>query len=139
MVLQTRIFFSGQPLFSDLKKMWIYRIKPPFFLVNHFSRSSFFKLLFYTFLEKWLQNKWSCGFQYNFGIIQVNFWEKYCTWTSMQKLAVKNMSKLSFNICLLSLLFPSKHTKFNHVINWICFMYQNCIYQLRSFNELLLR
>ena len=43
MVLQTRIFFSGQPLFSDLKKMWTYRIKPPFFLVNQFSWTTFLK------------------------------------------------------------------------------------------------
>ena len=42
-VLQTRIFFSGQPLFSNLKKMWIYSVKPPFFLVNHFSRTRFLK------------------------------------------------------------------------------------------------
>ena len=35
-------FFSGQPFFS-----------------NHISWTRFLKPLFYTFLEKWLQNKWS--------------------------------------------------------------------------------
>ena len=52
-VLQTRIFFSGQPLFSNQKKKirvcrttflqpekrWVYSINPPVFLVNHLSRT----------------------------------------------------------------------------------------------------
>ena len=51
-VLQNSDFFSGQPLFSNQKKIrvcrttflqpekiWIYSINPPFFLVNHFSRT----------------------------------------------------------------------------------------------------
>ena len=42
-VLQTWIFFSGQPLFSNHKKGWIYTIKSPFFLVNHFSQTTFLK------------------------------------------------------------------------------------------------
>ena len=65
-VLQTRIFFSGQPLFSNLKKRQIYGIKPPFFwsttflepdFSNQISQTTFLKPLFYTFLEKWLQIK----------------------------------------------------------------------------------
>jgi len=38
-------FFSSQPLFS-----------------NQISRTTFLEPLFYNFLEKWLQNKWSSAF-----------------------------------------------------------------------------
>ena len=41
MVLQTRIFFFWSTTFLQPEKMWIYGIKPPFFLVNHFSRTRF--------------------------------------------------------------------------------------------------
>ena len=97
-IVQTHLFFwsttflepekkseFAEPLFSNLKKMWIYSINPPFFLVNHFSRTRkkiqvwrtifhqpdfsnqisrtrFLEPLFYTFLEKWLQIKWSFGY-----------------------------------------------------------------------------
>ena len=66
-------FFFLVNHFSPTWKMWIYSLKPPFFLVNHFSRTrflepdfsnqisrtTFLEPLFYSFLEKWLQNKWS--------------------------------------------------------------------------------
>ena len=74
-VLQTRIFFFWSTTFLQPEKMWIYSIKPPFFLVNHFSRTRFLEPdfsnqisqtiflepLFYNFLEKWLQIKWLNG------------------------------------------------------------------------------
>ena len=41
-VLQTRIFFWSTT-FLQPEKRWIYGIKPPFFLVNHFSRTRFLK------------------------------------------------------------------------------------------------
>ena len=55
MVLQTRIFFSGQPLFSN-------QISEPDFS-NQISWTTFLEPLFYTFLEKWLQIKWSPGIE----------------------------------------------------------------------------
>ena len=86
-VLQTRIFFFwsttflepekkfefSEPLFSNLKKCGVIcSINPPFFwsttflqpeknpsLKNHFSQTRLLEPLFYTFLEKWLQIKWS--------------------------------------------------------------------------------
>ena len=51
--------------------MWIYSIKPPFFwsttflepdFLNQISRTRFLEPIFYTFLEKWLQNKWSTAY-----------------------------------------------------------------------------
>ena len=66
-------FFFWSTTFLQPEKIWIYGIKPPFFLVNHFSRTrflepdfsnqisrtTFLEPLFYNFVEKWLQNKWS--------------------------------------------------------------------------------
>ena len=66
-------FFFWSTTFLQPEKMWIYIIKPPFFLVNHFprtrflepdfsnqiSRTTFLEPFFYNFLEKWLQKKWS--------------------------------------------------------------------------------
>ena len=55
-------FFLVSHHFSPTWKRWIYGIKPPFFLVNHISRTRFLQPLFYTFLEKWLQIKCSSGY-----------------------------------------------------------------------------
>ena len=71
-------FFFWSTTFLQPEKRWIYGIKPPFFLVNHFSSTRkkirVCKTTFLqpeknpslqnhfsrtTFLEKWLQNKWS--------------------------------------------------------------------------------
>ena len=40
-VLQTQIIFFWSTTFLEPEKMWIYGIKPPFFLVNHFSWTRF--------------------------------------------------------------------------------------------------
>ena len=36
-------YFFWSTTFLEPEKMWIYSIKPPFFLVNHFSRTRFFE------------------------------------------------------------------------------------------------
>ena len=73
-------------LFSNLKKMWIYSISPPFFLStiflesdfsNQISRTRFLDPHFYTFLEKWLQIKWSLGLAEQKKII-INFNVNMC-------------------------------------------------------------
>ena len=52
----------------DQKKRWFYTINQPFFWFEksgwpqkkiRVCRTTFLETLFYTFLEKWLQNKWS--------------------------------------------------------------------------------
>ena len=54
----------------DQKKRWFYTINPHFFRLEKSGwpekkiwvcRTTFLKPLFYIFLEKWLQNKWSNG------------------------------------------------------------------------------
>ena len=51
----------------DQKKRWFYTINPHFSgsrkVVDQKKKSEFAEPLFYTFLEKWLQNKWSSGSQ----------------------------------------------------------------------------
>ena len=81
MVLQTQIFFlinhlsqTGRKIgvcrttFLQPEKRWIYGINYLFFwsttflepdFSNQISRTTFLEPLFYTFLEKWLQIKWS--------------------------------------------------------------------------------
>ena len=58
------------------EKIWIYSINPPFFwsttfldpdFLKQISRITFLKPLFYNFLEKWLQNKWSTVHQGSIG------------------------------------------------------------------------
>ena len=65
MVLLTWIFFFWSTTFLEPEKRWIYSIKPPFsgqpLFLNQISWTRFLKPLFYTFLEKGLQNKWSTG------------------------------------------------------------------------------
>ena len=48
-VLQTRIFFFWSTTFLKPEERWIYTIKPPFFLLNHLTRT--------TFLEPDFSNK----------------------------------------------------------------------------------
>ena len=52
----------------DKKKEWFYNVNQPFFWFEksgwpqkkiQVCRTTFLETLFYTFLEKWLQNKWS--------------------------------------------------------------------------------
>ena len=70
-------FFSGWRKVVDQKKRWVYTINPSFFrleksgsanwdffsgsrkVVDQKKKSEFAEPLFYTFLEKWLQIKWS--------------------------------------------------------------------------------
>ena len=65
MVLQTQIFFlvnhfSGTRFLVDLWYKTTFFSGQPLFS-NQISRTTFLKPLFYTFLEKWLQNEWSKG------------------------------------------------------------------------------
>ena len=64
-------FFFWSTTFLQPEKRWIHGIKPPFFLVNHFSQTRFLepdfsnhfsRTTFLHFLEKWLQIKWSSAF-----------------------------------------------------------------------------
>ena len=67
MVLQTQIFFWSTT-FPEPEKNLVYSINPPFFWFEKSGwpekkiwvcRTTFLEPFFYTFLEKWLQNKWS--------------------------------------------------------------------------------
>ena len=62
---------SGSRKAVDLNKRWFYTINPPFFMLEksgwpekkiRVCRATFLEPLFYTFLEKWLQIKWSTLF-----------------------------------------------------------------------------
>ena len=61
---------SGSRKVVDQKKRWFYTINPTFFRFEksgwpekkiRVCRTTFLEPLFYTFLEKWSQNKWSSG------------------------------------------------------------------------------
>ena len=56
-------FFSGQPLLLNQKKVDLWYKTTLFsgqsLFSNQISQTRFLEPLFYTFLEKWLQNKWS--------------------------------------------------------------------------------
>ena len=62
-------FFFLVNTFLKPGKMLIYGIKPSFFsgqplFSNQISWTRFLEPLFHTFLEKWLQNKWSNGWRF---------------------------------------------------------------------------
>ena len=74
---------SGSRKVVDQKKGWFYSINPPFLWFEksgwpekkiRVCRTTFLEPLFYTFLEKWLQNKWSNVWQLSSMTLSISNW-----------------------------------------------------------------